>query len=651
MQIKAIVLYNYEGKIRVLPFQLGAVNIITGASRTGKSSIINIVDYCLGRSTFTIFEGVNRDVVAWYGVWLQVGETQVFVAKPPPKGQATSQSQGYIETASNITLPELRKLILNTNDEGITKTLSSLIGIAPNQTLGPAGLNLDSFQATLQHTKYFLFQNQSLIANAKQLFWRQDEEGIPRHIRETLPYFLGAMQDDRLMQMAELERYQQGLRRLQAKSREADANFAKQTQIGRNLLEQARAAGLIKDTVPDSLVIAELRRIQAWEPSQGVAVSDSPLQQARIQLQSLNREFRNKQREIEEAEDYLRKEEGYSNAVKEHVDRLSTVQVFGTEERDREHCPLCAARLSNPTPSIAALMAALGNMQANLNNVKRERPQLEEYLTTLRGQLESIRENVRAAAQRVTVLSQEQENGRQLHDLELRAMRVVGAIDNYLNNVDLVEDNVELRARIERGKKFIQDFMENFNSDEVDEIVESALSRISESMTQWAIDLEMEHAGFPHRLNRRKLTVVADRDRLITMERMGSGENWLGCHLICLLALHSFFISRNRPVPHFLIIDQPSQVYFPQLDSYRAYRELDGTMQDISAVGGDEIAVQRMFDLLFKVVAELSPNFQIIVTEHANLNTPQFQQALVEEPWTGGRALIPSSWLPKQKNE
>lgn len=651
MQIKSIVLYNYTGETRILPFKLGAVNIITGESRTGKSSIINIIDYCLGRSTFTIFEGVNRDVIAWYAILLQVGDTQVFVAKPPPKGQATSQSQGYIETASNITVPVLKQLVFNTNDEGITKTLSGLIGIAPNQTLGPAGLNLDTFQATVQHTKYFLFQNQSLIANAKQLFWRQDEEGIPRHIRETLPYFLGAVLDDRLMQMAELEKYQQGLRRLQAKSREADALFAKQTEIGQSLLEQARAAGLTKDLIPDDQVIAELRRIQAWEPSQTVDVADSPVEKARLQLQSLNREFREKQTEIQEAEEYLRKEEGYSSAVVEHVDRLSAVQVFKAETPHSKSCPLCAAKLSNPTPTIAALKASLSEMQSNLNNVKRERPQLEEYLSGLRNQLESIREKVRAAGQRLTVLSQEQENGKRVHDLELRAMRVVGAIDNYLTNVDLVEDNAELRMRIERGKKYIQEFLENLSTDEVDEIVESALSSISDSMSTWAEYLEMEHAGYPHRLDRRKLTVVADRDRLITMERMGSGENWLGCHLVCLLALHKFFLDRNRPVPHFLVLDQPSQVYFPQLDSYRAYRELNGTVQDIGAIGGDELAVLRMFALLFNVVAELSPNFQIIVTEHANLNTPQFQQALVEDPWTGGRALIPRSWLPEQETE
>jgi hypothetical protein len=126
------------------------------------------------------------------------------------------------------------------------------------------------------------------------------------------------------------------------------------------------------------------------------------------------------------------------------------------------------------------------------------------------------------------------------------------------------------------------------------------------------------------------------------MDRMGSGENWLGCHLITLLALHQHFVSRRRPVPNFLVLDQPSQVYFP---SYESYRALEGQVSDLAGIGADVIAVQRMFDFLFDTAERLSPNLQIIVTEHANINNERFQQALVEEPWHGGRALIPQEWL------
>jgi hypothetical protein len=52
-----------------------------------------------------------------------------------------------------------------------------------------------------------------------------------------------------------------------------------------------------------------------------------------------------------------------------------------------------------------------------------------------------------------------------------------------------------------------------------------------------------------------------------------------------------------------------------------------------------------MFELLFDICRHLAPNFQIILLEHANLPDEQFQNALVEVPWTQGRALIPQDWI------
>lgn len=49
----------------------------------------------------------------------------------------------------------------------------------------------------------------------------------------------------------------------------------------------------------------------------------------------------------------------------------------------------------------------------------------------------------------------------------------------------------------------------------------------------------------------------------VPMAQMGSGQNWLWCHLLAHLALHKWFVEKGRPVPRFLILDQPTQVYYP----------------------------------------------------------------------------------------
>jgi hypothetical protein len=78
------------------------------------------------------------------------------------------------------------------------------------------------------------------------------------------------------------------------------------------------------------------------------------------------------------------------------------------------------------------------------------------------------------------------------------------------------------------------------------------------------------------------------------------------------------------------------------------YEATEGTPEDTRSADADIVAVQQMFDLLFTVCEELFPNFQIIVTEHANLEDERFQKALVEEPWFGTSALIPETWKAEE---
>ena len=128
------------------------------------------------------------------------------------------------------------------------------------------------------------------------------------------------------------------------------------------------------------------------------------------------------------------------------------------------------------------------------------------------------------------------------------------------------------------------------------------------------------------------------------MQRMGSGQNWLVCHIVCLLALHRHFRSLQRPVPGFIIFDQPTQVYFPGQGS-ASYRRIGGSTTATKKAGGDLASVRKLFALLRQVIDECKGSLQVIVLEHANLEDASFQEALVEEPWVvGGLSLVPNGW-------
>ncbi|GAB4194627.1 MAG: DUF3732 domain-containing protein [Roseiflexaceae bacterium] len=646
MQIKTIALYSKTGEIRSISFRLGAVNIITGKSRTGKSSLIDIVDYCLGRSTFKVFEGVNRETVAWYAVVLQINEGQILLAKPAPAGSARSQSSVYMQEAVEVALPVLADLQVNTNDKAVVAHLSRLLGISENKTNPGANRTMQSFEATLDHTKYYLFQEQGLVANRKLLFYRQDEPIIPQHIKDTMPYFLGAVQEDRVSLVQQLRDARRQAALARRKLDEAISVVSNRLIQAQTLLAEARAVGITSEgegiTEPAALFSA-LRAAAEWTPATFTLEASDALAEAQNSLREAENAFASKQREIREVESFLRHAQGYRSEAQQQALRLQSIGLVQDDGADNEVCPVCASQLSNPTPAVNAITRSLDQLQGNLHSVTREEPRLQEHLATLRAELEARRLNAQERRAIVSSLVEQRERASRLQETNIRAAVVVGRIGLYLENVNVSDENAVLRRNLADAERRVEELEAQLDVEEMQDLKESILRLISAHMTEWAQRLQLEHAGAPYRLDDKQLTVVADTpERPIVMERMGSGENWLGCHLIALLALHQHFIRRTRPVPNFLFLDQPSQVYFPSEESYKA---LEGEPGSVEEVGADVLAVQRMFDFLFDTVEALAPNLQIIVTEHANLPDERFQKAMVEPPWRGGRALIPADWL------
>jgi hypothetical protein len=84
------------------------------------------------------------------------------------------------------------------------------------------------------------------------------------------------------------------------------------------------------------------------------------------------------------------------------------------------------------------------------------------------------------------------------------------------------------------------------------------------------------------------LTIIADTTTgPVPMAEMGSGQNWRWCHFLAHLALHKRCVDKGRPVPRFLILDQPTQVYYP------AERDAGGSLDVLK--DADRGGVVRIF--------------------------------------------------------
>ena len=110
-----------------------------------------------------------------------------------------------------------------------------------------------------------------------------------------------------------------------------------------------------------------------------------------------------------------------------------------------------------------------------------------------------------------------------------------------------------------------------------------------------------------------------------------------------LLSLHQFYLSqRNSPVPAFLVLDQPSQVYFPK---HVLSRDLD--VQDDPKVPDEDVdAVRKAFEVMGSVVQGENGNLQLIVLDHASSEVWGGIDGVVGLPeWRGGTKLVPIEWL------
>ncbi|MGD6890860.1 DUF3732 domain-containing protein [Bacillus mobilis] len=643
MQIKEIILYNYNGEMRILPLRLGKLNIITGKSRTGKSAVIEIVDYCLGRSEFNVPDGVIRKTVRWYAIKLKLDNSEVFIAKPAPQNNRNSQSQAYIQIGEIIAVPEMSELILNSNDDGVRNYLSRLLGISPNMFDPPQDQTRNSLAATIAHTTFYLFQKQNTIANEGTLFHRQSEEYMSQTIKDTLPYFLGVVKDNELFLKEKIRDKKRELRTFNKKMQEVDLLVGEGFTRAVGLLQEAKNLGLSNVNIEKlsySEVLSVLNKLLEWAPIQIKEPDDKDeldnLFQRRKELIKQTRLINDKLREVNKLQDELH---GFTNEIGEQRVRLESIGLYD-ECDDNDHCPLCASKLNVSIPSIQAMQQSLGNLNDSLMNVNKEQPYLIAHTNVLREDLHNTRQSLAEVNYTIETLNAESEILSKTYDYNSKVARVIGRISLFIENVTETKQDQELLQRIQELEYEIELLQKQLKIDEREDNLASILNLIGKDMSKWSEELVLEHSEYPFRLDLKKLTVIADTDeRPIPMHRMGSGENYLGCHIITLLALHKFFIMKKRPVPNFLIIDQPTQVYFPA----EKYKTMEGNTYELD--DADRIAVKRLFDTLIDFCEKFYPNMKIIVTEHANLDDKRFAQALVEEPWRNGKALIPHEWL------
>lgn len=636
MQICEIVLYGYNGKVRHLPFSLGKVNIITGKSKSGKSVVGDIIDYCLGGESCNIADGVVRDNVAWYGLLLQFDKERVFVArKNPDKGQQTT-GFCYIEVGEKIEVPEKNDFKSNANVAGIEEVLTRRIGISENLNIPPEGQSRLPLAANIRHALYYCFQGQDEIAAKNFLFHHQSEDFITQAIKDTIPYFLGAISEEALA----LENERSILKRkLTIEKRKLEENrylMGGGSERAIALIGEARQVGLIDMSVKIDyqdyqMMYSSLREAMDWKPRE--ISSDRGMDRLTFlqnRLQDIHSELDELEISIDNAKKFIGETRGYSSEAQHQKLRLESIGLFEQIDFNPGKCPLCSGTLEQSLPSVEMMRASIISLDKSIENVTRNQPKLRNFISDLEKEREKKREDIQALEMEIDGLYKQEDEKKRLRDINARIGKVIGRISLWVESVENDMESDALEQSVKKIEDRIKEIDDILDRDSVEERKQSALSRIQGNMTNWAKELQLEHCDNPYRLDLNKVTVMVDKsERPVPLKQLGSGSNWVGVHLIAYFALHYFFINAKRPVPRFLFLDQPSQVYFPsELDE----KEIDWN------------EVNKMYQFIIERTKEAKGKLQVIVVDHANLKEGEFKNYICENWWPIDKNLVPNDW-------
>jgi hypothetical protein len=326
-------------------------------------------------------------------------------------------------------------------------------------------------------------------------------------------------------------------------------------------------------------------------------------------------------------------ERKYTEEATEQLGRLRTVGIFADVEPSPT-CPTCTQTLpeDKAPPRREELETRRDELAGRTQVVVEATPRLDKAVVALEAELSVVQRELDRNRGQMTAVRTSQAQLAAAEQESTRRAHVLGRISLYVESLPDLPNSTGLERKAAQLRSQIAALEEELSDEAVRERMQSIGSLLSQKLTTWAERLDLEHKG-PVRFDFRKLTLVTDTAHgPVPMAETGSGENWVGYHVLAHLALHSFFTEQGRPVPRILFLDQASQIGYPP------DRDVN-----VAAAEDERRRVARLFRLIFDVLHEVAPNFQVVMTEHADLTEDWYRAAVVER-WRNGQALIPADW-------
>ena len=455
-QIKEIILWprNSTFAPRRVPFELGKVTVISGASRTGKSAVIPIIDYCLASSSCSIPVKTIRDTCEWFGVIVKTSAGEKLFARREPGAQRSTDDMFLMEAE---TISEVPKTVSkNTTAKDVRQLLDGLAGLS-NLDFGESGFEA---RPSFRDLSAFLFQPQNVVANPEVLFFKTDRNEHREKLKKIFPYVLGAITPALLAKQHELKRLKIELKRKERELKNAQQVSEQWVAELRAKISEARELGLLATATENELsreqmlsLLEEL--VQRTDVT--LAVSTTTISEAIQELNGLEMEeskvsfeLTTLRRRLIEMNRVSESASNYHEALQIQRDRLQLSSWIGQHRNGDESCPLCSGKMQPSEEKLKELTSALVQIESEAGNSFEIPAAFDREMQRVKTEVNEATEKLKAIQLRKTALSQRSKEASTRQYQAKMAERFIGNVENALHLHRRLGDEGGLQGDVEQ---------------------------------------------------------------------------------------------------------------------------------------------------------------------------------------------------------
>lgn len=635
--ISSIVLLNSEEN-RIVPLEQG-VNIITGDSKTGKSALVEIIDFCLCSSRSTVPKGKITEFTTLFCITLMIEKRCYVVARQ----SALLGGKMYLSTETEDFDPNMLCLAFFDDKplqqpKEVQSELESALGLLVSN-MQTDDINAKPEKASLRNMVSYLFQHQNLMASKFALFYRFSDFYKRKAVIQQFPVFAGLVEQEYYSKLIRLNELKARLKKLK-KNEETNKIASEKIKVALSpLLEDYFA--LLNLPFDSSISLNKMIKTANALPT----FDDSPL----FNDQGIMNRYHELCRELD---DYRQQEHDISvqisdieNANKagggflEVLDELQEkTKISILKDGANYVCPLCGNSCDDIEATDQEILNASSWLEDELAITSKYTADFSEEIRKLSGVRDEIVKKIKIVWSQMKDIERNYINSKEL--LSKKEQVEYAKVKIYLYT-DMVNTGVfkDVDPDIENLQCAILKLESEIDGFDLDTEMQKAQTFISDNMNKLALTLDFEDEYKPINLIFGLINETFDiyqhqnqRDKIFLYE-MGSGANWVSCHIALFLSLLRYFC-RNPKAPMLttMFFDQPSQVYFPQPEAK--------TSADIAAV-------QKMYKTIFDEINSIGKDYgllpQIIIVDHVSgseLEQKDEFLSYVRKDWRDGEHLI-----------